>query len=66
MVSTPDEELIESAQAVLNPHHVGDRVLGDVGATLVTDRGNRYSGVCIDTVGQAPASVLSTARLRRW
>lgn len=49
MVSTPDEELIESAQAVLNPHHVRDRVLGDVGATLVTDRGNRYSGVCIDT-----------------
>jgi len=49
MVSTSDEELIESAQAVLNPHHVGDRLFGDVGATLVTDRGNRYSGVCIDT-----------------
>jgi cytidine deaminase len=24
-------------------------LLGDVGATLVTDRGNVYSGVCIDT-----------------
>ncbi|MGH2428244.1 MAG: hypothetical protein ACRDGV_05055 [Candidatus Limnocylindria bacterium] len=49
MVTTPGAELIESAQAVLNPHRVGDRLFGDVGATLVTDRGNRYSGVCIDT-----------------
>lgn len=49
MVTTPGPDLIESAQAVLKPHRVGDRLFGDVGATLVTDSGNRYSGVCIDT-----------------
>ena len=43
------DELIESASAVLKPHRVGGRLFGDVGASLVTDRGNRYSGVCIDT-----------------
>jgi cytidine deaminase len=49
MAATSNEELIESAQAVLNPHVVGDRLFGDVASTLVTDKGNRYSGVCIDT-----------------
>lgn len=35
---------------MLNPHRTADgRLFGDVGATLVTDRGNSYSGVCIDT-----------------
>lgn len=34
---------------MLNPHVVGDRLFGDVGAALVTTEGNRYSGVCIDT-----------------
>jgi len=43
------EELITSAQALLRPHRVGDRLLGDVAATLVTDAGRRYGGVCIDT-----------------
>jgi cytidine deaminase len=49
MAGASNEELIKSAQAVLNPHMVGDRLFGDVGSTLVTDKGNRYSGVCIDT-----------------
>jgi cytidine deaminase len=49
MAGALNEELIKSAQAVLNPHVVGDRLFGDVGSTLVTDKGNRYSGVCIDT-----------------
>jgi cytidine deaminase len=49
MAVTSNEELIESAQAVLNPRVVGDRLFGDVASTLVTDTGNRYSGVCIDT-----------------
>jgi cytidine deaminase len=49
MAAASDEELIDSAQAVLNPHLVGDRLFGDVASTLVTDQGNRYSGVCIDT-----------------
>jgi cytidine deaminase len=43
------DDLIASAAAVLNPHPVGDRLLGDVGCTLVTPTGRRYSGVCIDT-----------------
>lgn len=28
---------------------MGDRLFGDVASTLVTDRGHRFSGVCIDT-----------------
>lgn len=49
MAAASNQELIDSAQAVLNPHVVGDRLFGDVGSTLITDNGNRYSGVCIDT-----------------
>jgi cytidine deaminase len=44
------KELITAAAAVLRPHKVGDRVVGDVAATLVTEEGRRFSGVCIDTV----------------
>jgi cytidine deaminase len=45
-----NEELIASAEIVLNPHRgPGGRLFGDVGSTLVTDKGNTYSGVCIDT-----------------
>lgn len=43
------DELIEQAASLLNPHRVGDRLFGDVAAVLVTDRGNRHTGVCIDT-----------------
>jgi cytidine deaminase len=49
MAAASNEKLIDSAQGVLNPQVVGDRLFGDVGSTLVTDKGNRYSGVCIDT-----------------
>ena len=42
-------ELIDAAQAVLRPHQVGDRLLGNVAAALVTDAGHRFLGVCIDT-----------------
>src|SRR5215217_3576162 len=49
MAAPSNEELIDSAEAVLNPHVVDGRLFGDVGSTLVTDAGNRYSGVCIDT-----------------
>jgi cytidine deaminase len=34
---------------LLNPHRVGDRLFGDVAAVLVTNAGNEYGGVCIDT-----------------
>ena len=44
-----NDELIRCAERVLNPKRVGDRLFGDVGAALVTDAGNLYAGVCIDT-----------------
>jgi cytidine deaminase len=45
-----NEELIECAARVLKPHTTADgRLFADVGATLLTDKGNAYSGVCIDT-----------------
>lgn len=42
------ESLIERAVTLLNPVVVGDRLFGDVGAALMTDQGNVYTGVCID------------------
>ena len=44
-----NEELIKQARSVVRPRKVGDRLFGDVGCALVTDRGNLYLGVCIDT-----------------
>ena len=35
-----NEELIEQAAAVLNPHRECDRLFGDVGAALLTDACN--------------------------
>lgn len=42
-------ELIEHAAEVVCPHRERDRLFGDVGSALITDRGNVYCGVCIDT-----------------
>lgn len=44
-----NDALIVSAEAVLNPRSVGDRLFGDVAASLVSAAGHRYSGVCIDS-----------------
>lgn len=44
-----NDDLIERATAVVKPTRVGDRLFADVGAALVTDAGNVYAGVCIDT-----------------
>jgi cytidine deaminase len=44
-----NDELIGLAQGVLHRRVVDGRVFGDVASTLVTDKGTRYSGVCIDT-----------------
>ncbi|MBS2547047.1 hypothetical protein KGQ19_09205 [Catenulispora sp. NL8] len=49
MISASHDELIAAAQAVVYPHRVGDRLFGNVGAALVTEGGNLYRGVCIDT-----------------
>jgi cytidine deaminase len=45
----PDAELVERAAGLLNPRRVGDRILGDVASVLVTDDGDVFAGVCIDT-----------------
>jgi cytidine deaminase len=44
-----NQRLIERAKAVVRPKKIGDRLVGDVGCALVTDKGNVYLGVCIDT-----------------
>ena len=44
-----DDELIEAAAAVLNPRSIGGRLMANVGAALVTDLGDMFQGVCIDT-----------------
>lgn len=45
-----NDELISRAASVLHPRATPDgRLFGDVAATLLTDKGNTYSGVCIDT-----------------
>ena len=45
-----DEALINKAKSVLNPRRLSRYVeAGGVGSALVTDHGNVYVGVCIDT-----------------
>jgi cytidine deaminase len=44
-----DEDLVEAAAKLLNPHLIGDRVSGDVASVLVTSTGDHFGGVCIDT-----------------
>ena len=44
-----NDELIDAAAAVLHPYHVDDRLFGDVASALLTEAGNVYVGVCIDT-----------------
>ena len=48
-MTTTNDDLIKIAEGTLNPRVVGDRLFGDVASTLITDKGNVYSGVCIDT-----------------
>ena len=45
-----NEELIELAESVLNPYTTKDnRLFGDVGAVVVSEKGNVFTGVCVDT-----------------
>lgn len=44
-----DSDLVEQAAGLLNPHQVGGRLFGDVASVIVTEAGNQYGGVCIDT-----------------
>ena len=44
------EELIDLARKTLNPRELSDSAsAGSVAAALLTDKGNVYTGVCIDT-----------------
>jgi cytidine deaminase len=49
MVEFTNLALIEKARSVVQPQQVGDRLFGDVGCALLTEGGNLYLGVCIDT-----------------
>lgn len=43
-------KLMEEAKRVINPRAISDFVeAGGVGAAILTDSGNIYTGVCIDT-----------------
>lgn len=46
-----DEELIDKAKSVINRHFSKDRLFGDVGAALISEKGNIYTGVCLDIPG---------------
>ena len=44
-----NDELITRAEGALRRKTVGDRLFGDVAAALVTDKGNVFTGVAVDT-----------------
>ncbi|WP_338721133.1 hypothetical protein [Devosia sp. XK-2] len=45
-----NSDLIHRASQLLKPHVTGaGRLIGDVGAVVVSDRGEIYGGVCVDT-----------------
>jgi cytidine deaminase len=46
-----NDELISKAQSVINRKTINDRVHGDVGAALISEKGDVYTGVCVDTSG---------------
>lgn len=45
-----NRQLIHAAANVIRVHHTPQgRLIGDVGAVILSARGNLYSGVCVDT-----------------
>ena len=50
MAKLTNEELIQKAKSVIKPRKINHGfTVGDVGCALITDKGNIYLGVCIDT-----------------
>ncbi len=45
-----NKELIDKASLMVNSREAGKCRVASVGAVLVTDKGNVYSGVCIDAI----------------
>jgi len=43
-----NRELIDKAISVIGTKIIGEYTVGNVGAALITDKGNVYCGVCID------------------
>jgi len=53
MPQITNEELIEKARSVIKSRKIRHGfIVGDAGCALVTDKGNIYLGVCIDTISQ--------------
>ena len=51
MAIITNKELIKKAKSVVSPRKsVAGKPVADVGAALVTDKGNVYVGVCFDTL----------------
>jgi cytidine deaminase len=48
MPDVPNMMLIERAATVVRPRKIGAYLVGDVGAALLSDGGNVYTGVCLD------------------
>lgn len=48
MPDIPNMMLIERAATVVRSRKIGAYLVGDVGAALLTDGGNVYTGVCMD------------------
>lgn len=46
------EHLITQSASVIRPQRIGDRLVGDVGCAVITDRGHVYLGVCLDTASR--------------
>ena len=51
MIAIGNSELIARAAAVLNPVMVRDRLFGDVGAAVLSEAGEVFTGVAVDTAG---------------
>jgi len=47
-----EDDLIAAAVRVLKPHRTkAGRLFGDAGAAVLSEKGNLYTGTCIDTAG---------------
>ena len=44
-----DRDLIELAASVIRTHAVGDRIIADVGAVVLSEAGELFTGVSVDT-----------------
>lgn len=50
MTDITNEKLIELAASAVKEKRIGDFTSGDVGCALLSQKGNVYIGVCIDTM----------------